>query len=366
MENKKTPVIMLSGYYGFENAGDEAILASITEQLHERLPGCRIIVLSQNPAATSVRYGTEACTRTDYKQIFKLMGGIDVFVSGGGGLVQDATGFNSVLYYLGLVQLAKLRGKKTMLYAHGLGPLNNKKSRIVASFIMNQVDLITYRDENSKKLSDEIGIKKPKIRVTADPVFALKPESREKMEPVLKELDIAPGRFKIGISARPWVTRVNYTEMIAELADRYHEEKQADIFLFPFQKSMDLSVCKQIQEKMKYSATLIDKDYTIKQVMALLGEMDAVIGMRLHALIFSAIQGVPCTGVSYDPKVTSLMEMLGLKTVNVMQMKKEELFEAADYTITNSCKIRAELPSRTRIMKEKAELNTQLLIDLIN
>ena len=92
---------MISGYYGFGNAGDEAILASMIQQFRQEIPDVEIIVLTENPDKTHKEHGVETIQRSNFWRIFKVMGQVDLFISGGGGLIQDTTGFNTVLFYLG-------------------------------------------------------------------------------------------------------------------------------------------------------------------------------------------------------------------------------------------------------------------------
>jgi len=119
--------IIISGYYGFGNTGDEAILTGILKNLREE--SCCLgedfdfTVLSADPSSTSRDYGVRAVNRTGLKDILKSLWGCDLFISGGGGLLQDVTGRQfSIFYYLGLALLARLCGKKVSIYAQGMAP----------------------------------------------------------------------------------------------------------------------------------------------------------------------------------------------------------------------------------------------------
>ena len=64
-----TPRFLLSGYYGFNNLGDEALLEIIVEQLRRRFPGCGVDVLSNDPAATARTYGVESTPRANLRAV---------------------------------------------------------------------------------------------------------------------------------------------------------------------------------------------------------------------------------------------------------------------------------------------------------
>ena len=77
--------ILVSGYYGFHNAGDEAILAGMIRAVRDLEPDARFTVISGTAAQTRSMHGVNAISRGDFKSIWRAMGRADLFVSGGGG-----------------------------------------------------------------------------------------------------------------------------------------------------------------------------------------------------------------------------------------------------------------------------------------
>src|SRR3989339_978082 len=141
--------IALSGYYGFGNIGDEALLTIIKQ----KIAGAEFTVLDRSFKIIS--------------QIFRS----DLLISGGGTLFQDKTSSRSFYYYIGVVALAKLMGKKVMILAQGFGPLNKTLNRHLARLVLNRVDIITLRDKQSLETIKKLGVTIPRIELTADPVF---------------------------------------------------------------------------------------------------------------------------------------------------------------------------------------------------
>ena len=165
--------VCISGYYGFDNLGDEAVLFSILKTLRDLRIGLRIEVLSQQPQFTEDIYRVTAANRWKLKEIYRALRDSDMLISGGGSLLQDVTGTKSLLYYLGVIWLAQLLGKPVFFYAQGIGPVNTPLGRFLMRLVVNRVNYITVRDESSLLDLEEMKITKPPIQVVADPVLGL-------------------------------------------------------------------------------------------------------------------------------------------------------------------------------------------------
>lgn len=152
--------VVLSGYYGFDNVGDDAILLSIIHSLKKWQHDIEITVLSNNPAATEQTYGVKAVNRWKMKEIRQLLKRADGLISGGGSLMQDQTGMKTIPYYAGVIQIAKWLKKPVFVYAQGMGPINHSLSKFIVRSVFNKVEQITVRDKASQSLLTEIGVRK--------------------------------------------------------------------------------------------------------------------------------------------------------------------------------------------------------------
>ncbi|HLX25797.1 MAG TPA: polysaccharide pyruvyl transferase family protein, partial [Candidatus Cybelea sp.] len=161
--------LLLSGYYGFGNLGDDALLEVIVNRLRARFPSLAIEVLSATPSATSASLHVETTPRWQWRSIREAVARADIVLSGGGGLLQNATSWRSLLYYAAILREA-IRGKrKTMIFAQSVGPLDFWGRLIVRSFCRG-LDRATVRDERSRMLLNEL-VPGARIERTADPVF---------------------------------------------------------------------------------------------------------------------------------------------------------------------------------------------------
>ena len=143
--------ILISGYYGFANAGDEAMLTAIIESLRQVEKNVELTVLSGNPEDTAAKHQVCSVYRFNPLGIIRAMKDSELIISGGGSLLQDVTSKRSLLYYLSIIGLGKFFGKKVMLFAQGIGPIRAKWARKLTSLVCNEADLITVRDSESAR-----------------------------------------------------------------------------------------------------------------------------------------------------------------------------------------------------------------------
>lgn len=443
--------VAVSGYYGFNNTGDEAILAALITTLRALAPGVDITVFSHCPRETRRLFGVRAVNRWNPLGVAFSLLRSDLLLSGGGGLLQDVTGVRSLCYYLAVVALAKILGKPVIYYAQGVGPIRTRFGRWLTRIISNRVDLITVRDQASRDDFLQMGVNRPPVVVTADPVLAVSPahfgpeagaavldrvrgeagreaEGRERTKggrpsgeaaapgegaekaSLEKEAAAAgagqrrqtgsaepppggegtdgeqgcpgaggnpfggcaaasgqagrrpdPGREPsgngsggaaegkaaagagqpagrvrpagekkrrlLGIAVRDWKDCYEYKRAIAAAADRLVREGWEVVFI-PFHFPRDLQSCRETSWLMQEPNLLIRFKLSVEELFSLLGQLDLVLGMRLHALVMASVMRTPCVGITYDPKVARFLEMTGQPVAGTVEdLDGERLYE---------------------------------------
>ena len=212
--------ILISGFYGFSNSGDEAVLQSIVELLKTNKPEITIGALTQNGKNIYVK-GIQPVNRTSLFQIMRIMRKSKLFISGGGSLIQDVTSSRSLYYYLGLILLAKWMGTSVMLYANGIGPVNGSFNRWLSRHIVNKADLITLRETDSLHELKAMGITKPPCYVTADPAIEIPPVGEGEIAGLKKKLGMDPDKKTVCLSIRKWGKYTDkMVDILARTADR--------------------------------------------------------------------------------------------------------------------------------------------------
>ncbi len=357
--------ILLSGYYGFKNTGDEAILASILDALKNVEPELKVKILSVNPSFTEKEHNTPSVHRYRSEMFYALLES-RMLISGGGGLLQDSTSIRSPLYYLAMVLLAKLTGKKVMFYAQGIGPLKTFTGRTLTSYIANMVDFITVRDAKSAQILKELGVCKPPVEITTDPVFAMTPACEpDILDAFAAEKIPFEGNRWIGLSVRDWNSSVDYLNIISRAVDKLSEKFSCKILLIPMHYPDDLIVSRRIKNTIKNSVYIVSGEYSPRVLMGMLGKMNILIAMRLHAVIMSSVLAVPSVPLAYDPKIANISEQLGLKYLSLEEINEDNLYDMARNLLGNHEKISSLLTEKTEILKIKALRNAEIVKEIL-
>ena len=357
--------ILISGYYGFKNSGDDALLLAIIQDLKEKKPDIKLSVLSKSPKETAQQYGVDAVDRLNpFSVIFNIIK-TKMLISGGGTLIQDRTSTKSLMYYLFIIKCAHIFKKKIMLYANGIGPLINEKNRRITAKVLNKADVITLRDAESEKELRQLGVDKPKIEVTADPAFDLTCKNPEGAEEILKRYGLDKEDKKVCISVRSW-RDVDFTDAAAQAADYLAEKYGYKAVFLPMQPAKDLQISEKIMSKMKIKSVCIRESLSVDDMLSLISKMDLCVGMRLHSLIYSASYALPIIGLVYDPKIAGFMDYIGQRLyTDAESVTFEKLKALIDECEQSREIIINELKEKLTELKKKSKYNADCAIGLL-
>lgn len=359
--------LLISGYYGFDNSGDDAILKAIVKDIREYNNKINITVLSNNPSKTEEMYPVKAINRFKLGEILRAMNNTNLFISGGGSLLQDVTSTRSLLYYLAIMKLAKLCGKPVMVYANGIGPIDKRLNRFLTRKILNKLDLITLRDKASKEYIYDLGVRNSNIHVTADPVFTLLPSPEEDISKIFESENIPRGKELIGISIRQWRRADNLVEVISNTIKYILKRYDVNVVLIPMHYPEDLEISLEIENIVNQNGCYVMRErYSVEEIMGVIKELEIIIAMRLHSLIYAATQEVPIVGLVYDPKVEGILHSLGMDNMcNVEELVYDDLIENIDYVWENRIELKERLRLQDEDLKKKALSNVAMALDLL-
>lgn len=309
---KKQPAVLFSGYFGFDNAGDEAVLAAVIQKVRQTLPAAKLVVLSAQPEATTAAlqaYEVEAIDRKNPAAIKQALTEAALLVSGGGSLFQDATSVRSVYYYASILNMAHKAQVPVMVLAQGLGPLSSWLGRMLTKKAISKAASISWRDEDSFILAKEIGLPAEKMYVTCDPVLLWQPTLSPNKKTVQKNI------AKVVLAIRPWrdMSLLPWQETVQGLQQAGYE-----VELLPFHHQVDEAIAEELNQRLEQPLPILSYQGP-EGIYQQIAGADFVVGMRLHALIMAAAAGTPAAAVSYDPKIDSFARQAGIPLVGSWQ-----------------------------------------------
>lgn len=302
--------ILISGYYGFDNFGDEAILGVLINHLR----GNDITVLSSNPEKTGRTHNVNSLNSFNPKLIVERLPKFDMLISGGGSLLQNVTSNKSLFYYCGLINIMASLKKDVVIFAQGIGPVKGFWGKLIVKSALKKCKYISVRDVKSQELLKSWGIES---NLVCDPIFDLNVPTPKRTR-------------KVGIQLRKFASLTDelFDEIIKQVALKFSDR---EIELICFQDSEDEGISKVFLNKLKKKNPTINaniiKNLTNKEVIEKVSEYDYLIGMRFHACLLGLKYGIKTLAISYDPKVETLAKNANIPYL-VMESKKNDYKKA--------------------------------------
>lgn len=286
-----TKKVVISGYYGADNFGDEAILETLIQRLKKL--GSEITVLSTNPEKTTKTHNVNSIKSFAFSKVKKALKQSDILISGGGSLLQDATSVKSLFYYLWVIFTAQFYKKDVIIFAQGIGPISNKIGEFFTKKLLKKCRWVTVRDDKSLFLLRGWGIK---TELVCDPLYDI-------------ELTKTETENRVGIQLRSFKTLTE--QLLITLANRVAIDfPDKEIEIYSLQDSNDLEVCKHF-ESLLLSVNPNIKTHVIsgkspQEIIKLMSSLEYMIAMRFHAILIALKYGIKTLAINYDTKVENI------------------------------------------------------------
>lgn len=378
---------LISGYYGEGNAGDEALLAGIVQEVRRRDPSADITVLSFDPQDTPARHqvGSISTSLRHPEALIGAMRSSHLLISGGGSILHEADfalhgrsfllregKLRPVPYFLSVVLLAQALRLPVMWYAQGLGPLQTWQARRLVALAGSGCAAVTWRDPASARLAYDVGVRAPIQSVVPDPAYALAPRGPVRIRELMLARGIRPDRRFVAVCPRPWLGRTGYVKRLAAALGRVTEAEGLDVVLVPFQQRTDGPLCASLaaDSALAARASVLSGIEDAASLAGVLGLAAFAVTMRLHAGILAAAAGTPAVILDYDPKVRAFAEQTGQAafTVSVDDLEsavgEQALEAAATATVHDLDARRAALGRAVAPLREGAGRTARLAVQL--
>ncbi|MCL1857800.1 MAG: polysaccharide pyruvyl transferase CsaB [Oscillospiraceae bacterium] len=362
---------VLSGYYGYNNIGDDTLLFTVISNITQKKHDIKICLLTKNTKKTQEwldNYFSNITVkhRFNFLSVRKAIKKSKALVFGGGTLLCDNTSTRSFIYYSYLLKTAQKLGKKTVLYANGIGPFQSKKNKQMTEELIQNITLATIRDEESFNYINGMNLlssEKEKIYPTADEALTVRQNNY--LDAYKKDFkEYIKGDY-IAISVRKWkyVDSTFFAKFAAAIDIICRENNLIPVYLV-MHPDNDEKISDYLTQ-LNARAYCANVNGDIEKALAIIRSAQAVISMRLHTLIFAAAFGVPMIGISYDPKVKSFLHDIFIHdayTAGLQNFSKEVLTEKFNMLMSNKDTVIDQINGATEKLYKKAEKNAGLFL----
>lgn len=355
--------VVVSGYYGFDNSGDDMILQALIQGLRRENSNVKITALTRDPKRMAEEYQVRCVNRFQPLAVYRAIQKSRLVIFGGGTLLQDRTSTKSLKYYSFIIRLAHWAKVPLYVYANGIGPLEKESNRKVVVDVLSHASAITVREPDSREELIRMGLPAGKVSVTADPVFLLESQDvtgicRQLLREDQHYFAISLREFKWGNLSKEAFEK-NIVEIVKTIREKYH---LIPVFI-PMQREKDYAFCDRIQQKVG-GEIVFTPMLSTSETVALISRMDLVIGMRLHSLIFAAKECVPMIGLAYDPKIHGFMNYIKEPySFSLDDVSAEGILAAVDDIFTHYDDFRERLVASSGKMQEKAMAEIKTVTD---
>lgn len=360
-------ILVYGGWYGSGNLGDEAILQGVNKILTKKLPEAELTALSTDPEYTKAQTGVDAeqiesprsllRNRDRYLALFQEA---DIHLLTGGTPFYDY-GHLSRLIHMGLPALQR---RKVACFGVGSKPITTLMGREITRVLLRNASIISTRDTISKQILQPLAgdLVKP-ITVTGDSALILDTGEPKRDNSIL----FCPRRLienhKILYHQELDKASINrIRHMQARAADQLLRDGYRVAFM-PFHTvppDDDREEIRIIKNLMRSEPETMPRPANTTEALSVIGSASALVGLRLHSLIFSALQGTPFTSVDYDIKIRGFMEHIGAQsylseTSQGLNRLHEKTIQALDCRIEYSAHIRKRVTALRGLINGEAD-----------
>ena len=297
---------VIFGYYGRGNLGDETNLRELVSFIRGTNLRAEITVISANPSQTAHHHQVSAVGKFHLINICFALWHADILIGGGGSLFQDRTSLRSLGYYSLLVLLAKIFHKQVYMYGQGVGPIRSWWGRVISRYVLSTVDLITVRDRLSIIALAELGVRKPEIFITAEPLLILK-ELPNSLVHQYWQGHQAENRLKLGLIIQK--NGFMQKKFWCQLLECIRWDQNIETYLIPIDP-IDMDFQRELSSSQ--NITLLPLENEWEELQKAVGGLDLVVSTRLHGLVAAVVQNVPCLGIAVDPKIEGFCLQMGV------------------------------------------------------
>lgn len=336
----KTPRLIIGGnIYGCGNIGDDAVLAGILREIRRAIPDAVLCIEAHRGRALPfVRESCEWVDCYDRSAVFAKIRECDIYVVGGGTMIGDELTLQFPLEHLAArVSYAKWHGKKVMFAGVGANRLCKPRGERIARGLLQLADAVSVRDIPSLQVCRELCPERAdQFKCDADPAYLLEATPTDRTRFVKNSFCGERKIIGVNVLNEAWGHLDGYKKAIATVCDRLHDEKGIETVFFcnevRAESYYDLMANLETAAWMQRPHRVLYPHYLSPgEMLDVIGTFDVVLSLRMHALIFAAMQGVPFAGISRIDKVNNFFDQFGQAPVgSVDDASADQIFEGVE------------------------------------
>jgi len=282
--------ILLTGFFGEGNLGDDSILRAIFANLNKN---DQLVFTSGNSPTISGPIPIKRKGFLSWPLFLNALKDSNATVFSGG-ILQDWT-FDGTIFFALRILAAASFNKRPSLWGAGMGPIRSKAARRIAAKAINRLETAWLRDDFSIETFRRIKSQKANVNLNRGTDFSW----HFKIEFLEKSQLNGP----LGLNLRPWVFSSDWKKNIInqlKFIDRHMIGIAA--------RKSDVATIKKYSPK----ATLLIPD-SFQRSAQICRQLGCGIAMRYHIGLAMLRSGIPTKLIGYDPKVVNLAQKAGIE-----------------------------------------------------
>ena len=275
--------------------------------------------------------------------------------------------FLSTLHFF--LPRAKRAGKRLAFFNVGAGPVSTPAGCKMLREVSESMDFITVRDQDSMDILRDIGVKNPRILLTADAALNVRPSGPERVKSIFSDLGLVYGSPVYAVNVNTYLdswaspnrkpmAREKFVAVYAAAINRLARQIEAPI-LFVCTQHDDVGISNEIKTRIhsKHGTAIVTNvDYSHYDIKGVLGAVSVLHAMRLHANILASSELTPIAGVAYQPKVAYYFKLLGLPEacMSFDDFSEDSLYQSMLKSWETRAAAKAKIEERMPGLKQEA------------
>lgn len=358
--------ILISGYYGARNRGDDILLDALHARISQEVPDANVIAAAVNPLAVERMQGVQAFSRLDPFESDNYASSATGLILGPGGLwhdytIQKAHGIAGIVtgatmspsHLVQLPLMVRAYGGRFHVHGMGVGPLTDVAAKAGVHLTGMLADSVTVRDTASRDLLEDCRDDWPSdVVVSPDVAYTLPLANLDETE-----VDWRPTGDYIAVNVRPFQENAASLEIIRDVVFTTARDEGLAVVGVPMQPvdTKELESWAEFAEAEGVDFRVISQEASYSVFLRALREAKAIVSMRLHTNLFAHRLGKAPVGIAYDPKLEGHFEQLGRGEFAVAMPVDGEVLRQRLLTVLADGDLSGEALSRIRDLESQAE-----------